>query len=68
MKVGDIVKYASEYVPEAPIAVIVAVGYNEELTDTEHSTALHPDIWVLTVDGIRERWNEKYAKVINESR
>jgi len=66
MKIGDIVEYISEYVSSEHIAVIVAVGYNEKLTDTEHSTDLHPDIWVLTADGIRERWNERCARVINE--
>jgi len=69
MKVGDLVEYESAYVPKpAPVAIIIAVGYGGELTDTEQSCALHPDIWVLTSEGKSERWNEKYARVINESR
>jgi hypothetical protein len=68
MKTGDIVEYISEYVSSQHIGVIVAVGYGGDLVDTQHSTDLHPDIWVLTADGIKERWNERCVRVINENR
>jgi len=70
MKVGDLVQYKSEYVPKpsAPFAVIIAVGYGGEYTDTEQSHSLHSDIWVLASDGAKERWNERYVEVISEGR
>lgn len=68
MKVGDVVKYTSENVPTTfPIGVIVAVGFGKEFTDVNQSPVLHPDIWVIT-NGSVERWNEKYSRVIDESR
>lgn len=67
MKVGDLVKYKSEYLGTDSIGVVVSVGYGEEYTDTEQSCALNPDIWVL-VRGSKVRWNERYVEVINEGR
>jgi hypothetical protein len=68
VKIGDLVKYKSEYIHHTMIGFIVAVGYGGEYTDTEQSYALHPDIWVLMSDGTKERWNEHYVEVISESR
>jgi hypothetical protein len=67
VKVGDLVSWAEVYAGSGSIGLIVSVGYGEEYTDTEQSCALHPDIWVL-VNGYKERWNERYVEVINESR
>ncbi len=67
MKVGDLVRYKSEYIGVDSIAIIISVGYGEEYTDTEQSPALNPDIWVL-VDGNKVRWNERYVELISESR
>lgn len=68
MKVGDIVKYKSEYISWNSTGFILAVGYDGELTHIDQSPCLHPDIWVLTNLGHKERWNEQYVDVISESR
>jgi len=68
MKVGDLVKYKSEYVSFKLSGVVLAVGYGEHYTDTEQSPALHPDIWVFSSAGERVRWNEQFLEVISESR
>ena len=67
MKVGDLVKYKSEYIHHQLTGVIVAVGYGGEYTDTEQSRDLHPDIWVLASDGGKQRWNERAVEVISEA-
>jgi len=54
VKVGDMVKYKSEYTLVASIGVILSVGC--------------PDIWVLTNLGNKEWWNEQCVEVISESR
>jgi hypothetical protein len=66
VKVGDLVKYKPEYMFNS-VGVILSVGYGEHYTDTEQSPALHPDVWVLTTYGQKERWNEMNLEVINES-
>jgi len=68
VKVGDLVKYKSEYIGFNSTGVIVGVGYSGELTHIDQSCALHPDIWVWTNLGAQERWNEQYVEVISESR
>ena len=68
MKVGDLVKYKSEYIRRDLTGIIVAVGYGGEYTDTEQSRALHPDIWVLASDGDKQRWNEHYVEVVSEKK
>ena len=68
MKVGDLIKYKSEYISWDSTAIILAVGYCGEYTDTEQTHSLHPDIWVVTNLGHKERWNEQYVEVISESR
>jgi hypothetical protein len=69
VKVGDLVKFKSEYLgaDSIGIGIIVSVGSGEEHTDTEQSCALHPDIWVL-VDGNKVRWNHRAVEVFSESR
>ena len=67
MKVGDLVKYKSEYIHHDLTGIIIAVGYVGEYTDTDQSPALHPDIWVLASDGDKQRWNERYVEAISES-
>ena len=67
MKVGDLVAWRPEYIGSGSVGLILSVGYGEEYTNTEQSCALHPDIWVLA-NGHKERWNERYVEVINESR
>ena len=68
MKVGDLVKLKSEYIGPDSTGVILSVGYSGEYTHVDQSCALHPDIWVLTSLGAKERWNEQYVEVISESR
>ena len=68
MKVGDLVKYKSEYISFDSTGVILSVGYGEEYTHVDQSRSLHPDIWVLTNLGAKERWNEQFVEVISESR
>jgi hypothetical protein len=68
MKVGDLVKYKSEYVSRQLSGFVLAVGYGGHYTDTEQSPALHPDIWVLSSEGERVRWNEQFLEVVSESR
>jgi hypothetical protein len=68
MKIGDLVKYKSEYIHHGLIGIIVAVGYGGEYTDTDQCVALHPDIWVLVSDGEKQRWNEHYVDVVSEAR
>jgi hypothetical protein len=50
------------------VGLILSVGYGEHYTDTEQSPALHPDVWVLTTYGQKERWNEMNLEVISEPR
>ena len=68
MKVGDLVKYKSEYISFDSTGVILSVGYGEHYTHINQSPSLHPDIWVLTNLGAKERWNEQFVEVISESR
>jgi len=68
MKVGDMVKYKSEYIAFNSTGIILSVGYSGEHTHINQSCSLHPDIWVLTNLGAKERWNEQFVEVISEGR
>ena len=68
MKVGDLVKYKSEYISHPLTGFVVAVGYGEQYTDTEQSPALHPDVWVLSSEGGRVRWNDQFLEVVSEAK
>lgn len=68
MKIGDLVKYKSEYIRFDSTGVILSVGFGGRFKDTDESPSLHPDIWVLTNLGAKERWNVQYVEVVSESR
>jgi len=68
MKVGDLVKYKSEYLGFNSTGIILSVGYSGEYTHIDQSCSLHPDIWVWTSHGFKARWNEQFVDVISETK
>ena len=66
MKVGDLVRYTGCTLI-SKFGVVTAIGYAARYKSTDETSALHPDIHVLTEKGLT-LWNHKFVEVISESR